>query len=192
MGKKSKRGRNRQKAQRKPAVPPAPSPRNTWKWLVPLSPTGWFWASVSLILALVGSYYLLRPQISVEPDAAIDPKQPVKTPFRITNSGQTSVYNLRRKCLIRSLESEESHASVRGVNSTDWKLPIPKLRSGESTSLFIPWYMTPVTPYTKGEIEVVVDYMAAIIPIHQEVRFRFETRRNANNEIMWYHKAISE
>jgi hypothetical protein len=157
-----------------------------------LSPTGWFWACVSLLLAFVGSYFLLRTQIEVEPDAALDPKQPMTTPFRITNNGVLPIYNVRRWCSVNRLQ-DAGGIEFDGFKFIDSGKPtIPRLDSGESTSVFVPISINFRTPYAFGDIEVVVEYSTAILKTHQERHFRFEMRKDVNNEIRWYHKASSE
>jgi hypothetical protein len=200
MGKKSKKGRNRQETQQIQVAPPTPPRKGILRWLRVLSPTGWFWTSVSLFVALVGSYYLLRPQIEVEPDTALDPKQPMTTPFRITNRGVLPIYNVRKECGVKKLETDQStnqRFTMSELSIIDDTEPvIPRLDGGESTSVFIPGehfpFVTPDHPIVSGDIDVVVDYTTAIVRIHRKQYFRFETRKDINNEIRWYHKASSE
>ena len=199
MGKKAKKGHDRQKPPPKQAEAPTLPHRGIWRWLRVLSPTSWLCASVSLILALIGSYYLLRPQIEVEPDTAIDPKQPMTTPFRITNRGVLPIYNVRKECGTTKLATDQSanqRFTISGItfrDSTD--STIPRLDSGESTSVSFRPVMFPIMsghPIESGDIDVVVEYTTAIIGIHKKQSFRFETRKDVNNEIRWYHKASSE
>lgn len=187
----NKKKHNRQKSLPKQAVIPPPR-KGILRWLRVLSPTGWLCASVSLALTLIGSYYLLRPQITVDPDTAIDSKTPMTTPFRVTNSGQLSLYNVRRWCHIINLHNVEGG----GYHDFSFKnigLPaIPELRPGESTSVFIPVEPLFTSPMIDGDIEVIVNYTTPIIKTTQERRFRFQTRTDINKEVRWYHKASSE
>jgi len=199
MGKKAKKGRSRQKPPTKQIEATTPSRRGIWRCLYVLSPTGWLCASVSLGLALVGSYYLLRPQIEVEPDTAIDPKQPMTTPFRITNRSVLPIYNVHKECGITKLATDQSanqRLTMSGFSFTDATEPtIPRLDEGESTSVFIHiehLAAIPGHPIESGDIDVVVEYTTAIIGLHKKQFFRFETRKDVNNEIRWYHKASSE
>ena len=200
MGKKNKRRRSQAKQPARQTPLQAPPRRGISRVVGALSPTGWFWASVSLLLAIVGSYYLLRPQIEVEPDAAINPAQPMTTPFRITNRSVLPIYGVRKWCGIKKLESDQSamqRVSYSNLGFIDETEPtIPRLDSGESTSVFIHAEHFPVSiagqPIVNGDIDVVVDYVTAILKIHREQIFRFETRKDVNNEVRWYHKASSE
>ncbi|MGD0536320.1 MAG: hypothetical protein ABSC03_01615 [Verrucomicrobiota bacterium] len=192
MARKNKKGHNRQKPPPTQAAPLGPQRRGILRRIAGLlSPTRLLCASVSLILTLVGSYYLLRPQITVEPDSAIDPTELMNTPFRITNSGQTPIYGLIRRCFIRHLDAAGGHVNWYGpgIAVVDSYPAIPELVPGESTSLSNP---VRIMKIENADIEVVLDYTAAIIPIHQQRHFRFVTKHGPNGEIMWFHKSLSE
>ena len=200
MGNKNKKGRNRQKPQTKQGLSQAQPRQGIWRWLQVLSPTGWVCASVSLALALVGSYYLLRPQIEVEPDTAIDPKQPITTPFRITNRGVLPIYKVRKWCAVHRLETAQdipqrvTISDMGFLNATEQV--ISRLDAGESTSVSIQTTFAPfqfiAAPYVSGDIEVMVEFNTAITGTHEKRHYRFETRKDIKNEIGWYHKASSE
>ena len=148
---------------------------------------------MTLVFTLIGGYCLLRPDIEVEPDIAIDPRQAIINPFKVTNIGQLPIYDVRCQCFLRGLVSEGSGTSMIGpATFDDLRHIIPKMIHGESTSVPVPIFFQPKTPFTKGDIDVVVVYSTAIIPLHQERHFRFEIRQGANDEFMWFHKAISE
>jgi len=200
MAKKHNKGRSQRKTPLKSAaVQPSPQ-KGIWRVLQILSPTGLFWATVSLIAALISSYFLLRPQIEVEPDIAIDPKQPMTTPFRITNRGVLPIYNVHKECGITKLNTGENgqpQVNLFKFSFRDTTDPyIPRLDEGESTSVLIrdghfP-FIVPGKPFECGDIDVVVEYTTAIIGFRKKQSFRFETRRDVNNEVRWYHKASSE
>jgi hypothetical protein len=146
---------------------------------------------VTLFFTLVGGYCLLRPQIVVEPDATLDAAQIMITRFKITNSGQTPLYNLKRQLFPRQLRSDHINwYSQPGATAVIDSYPaIPVLGSGESTSVSNPFLVMGIT---NGDVEIALDYTTAIIPIHQTKRYRFVTGRAQNGDIMWFHKAISE
>ena len=200
MGKRSKKRRSQVKLRAKESVVQAPPRRGIFGRIANLlSPTGWLCASVSLMLALIGSYYLFRPQIEVEPDTALNPRQPMTTPFRITNRSVLPIYNVHKECGISELASDQSvnqRFTVSGLTFTDATEPtIPRLDDGESTSVFFHTdrlAVLPGHPIESGDIDVVVEYTTAILRIHKKQIFRFETRKDVNNEVRWYHKSSSE
>lgn len=201
MGKKNKKRRSQKKFRAKETVAQVPPRRGIFGRIACLlSPTGWFCTLVSLVLALIGSYFLLRPQIDVEPDTALNPVQPMTTPFRITNRSVLPVYSVKKWCGIKKLQTDQTaqqRLSISNLGFIDATEPaIPRLDSGESTSVFIHVEHLPISissqPIVSGDIEVVVDYVTAILRTHREQIFRFETRKDANNEVRWYHKASSE
>ena|ERR1051326_2572999 len=50
-----------------------------------LSPTGWLWASVLLLLALFAAYYQFESKVSLEPEPALKSESIISTPFRVKN-----------------------------------------------------------------------------------------------------------
>lgn len=54
-----------------------------------------FWAYVGPIISLIGCYFLLAPQISVEPTVNLDPSQSLSTQLLIKNTGHVPIYNIR-------------------------------------------------------------------------------------------------
>lgn len=165
-----------------------------------LSPTNCFWASVCLVLTLVGAYYLLRPQLEIEPDNATDPKRPMTTPFRITNRSVLPIYDVRKQCGVNTLATDLSATSgfrLSGLSLVDALEPaIPRLEPGESTSVYFQERRLPFIvagqPIIEGDICVVVRYRTALLNRHCQQVVRFETRRDQNGESRWYHKAVSE
>ncbi|VTZ50324.1 hypothetical protein MPC4_220054 [Methylocella tundrae] len=57
-----------------------------------------FWAFAGPILTLTSAWFLLSPQISIEPSVNLDPSQPVATQFLITNRGHVPVYDVHFGC----------------------------------------------------------------------------------------------
>src|ERR1700687_4130763 len=53
-----------------------------------------FWAYAGPIVSLIGFYFLLAPQISVEPTISLDPTQTLSTQLLIKNVGHVPVYNI--------------------------------------------------------------------------------------------------
>jgi hypothetical protein len=56
------------------------------------------WAVVGPLIALVGFYFLLRPQISIEPGANLDPSKPFGTLFLVKNTGHIPIYDVQFTC----------------------------------------------------------------------------------------------
>jgi hypothetical protein len=57
---------------------------------------GWkgFWAFAGPTVSLVGFFFLLAPQISVEPSVNLDPAQTLSTQLLIKNTGRVPIHNI--------------------------------------------------------------------------------------------------
>jgi hypothetical protein len=198
MGEKGKIRGNRQKplpiqAARQP--PPRKSILRRIAYL--LSPTGWFWTSVSLVLAIVGSYFLFRTHIAIDPDVSLNPSDAGATLFRFTNQGVLPVYDLKRDLSVNYMRNPTYNANMVHVRIINFSHPVKKLSSGESTTLSIPnaeGLLRPAgghMPYTEADIKIDYSYKDVCAFLHSN-SVRFQAVTGTDHVIHWFHKAIDE
>jgi hypothetical protein len=85
--------RKRKPAQTPPKSEPAkeapPRRHKLWRaWQIA-------WGIFGPPVALTGLFFLLRPQVTIEPSVNLDPGQPLATQFLISNRGHVPIYNVR-------------------------------------------------------------------------------------------------
>ena len=193
MSKKKSRNqrkvRHSRKAKKPQAAPKAPrKPRRVVK------------AIASAILALMGllSVVTYLPRLTIDPGVVLDPCNPLKTTFRISNDGYFSVSRIRYKfAMLHLVSTSETGLDVRMhgrnvfVMSSDVQIPL--LQRNEKASLVCPPTFTQLTQDTSQcEIEIVVEYRPFIWPLTKERRYRFEARMDSNRHWQWIEKATSE
>ena len=158
--------------------------RLSWLW----SPSGAFWTSVALLCAIVGTYYLFKSSVSLEPDIPIDSERALTFPFRVTNEGVLPIYSVTRSLPVHQLINP-SGGGLFDLTLTDTTAPIPKLSHKESFTISINLASFP--PRTTGDVEIQIDYNT-LIGRHTSELFRFVARVRADGTVYWYHKALSE
>lgn len=168
-----------------------------WQWQEILSPKGWFWALVSLALSAVSAYFLLRPQIAVDPDISPNPKDASATFFRFTNQGVLSVYDFKRSLSINYLRNPAHSNKMENVRIINSSPVIKELSSGESTTLNIPTgeeIFRPASGHTQyTEADVKIDYFYKDFCSFRHTKsVRFQAILGSDEIVHWFHKAISE
>lgn len=194
MSKKNKKGGSRQsgKTKRKQRQI-SPKTSILRRIAFHLSPTGWFWASVGLMLSFVGSYFLLRTQVSIEPDVSLDPSNAGATLFRFTNQGVLPIYDIHRDLTAKSLGDPARNNWLNNANIKNTPPNIKKLSSGESTTINIPILGLPIQlpKYTQGEVVLDFSYKDWIGITHNKPE-RFQCLLGTDGAVHWFHKAIDE
>ncbi len=56
------------------------------------------WAILGPCIALTGFFFLLKPQVEIDPSVNLDPAEPLATQFLISNKGHVPVYNIQFGC----------------------------------------------------------------------------------------------
>lgn len=160
-----------------------------------LSPTGWFCASVGLILSFVGSYFLLVSKVSVDADVSLDPKNAAATLFRFTNQGVLPVYDLNRGITVHYLRDSVTKGTIEN-SLADPPLPAPnvhELSSGESTTLSIPLpFSVGRGKYTEADIQIDYSYTTFLTRHVCYNHVRFQAITGVDGIVHWFHKAINQ
>ena len=160
-----------------------------------LSPQGLFWSSVSLVLGLVGTYFLFRATVSIEPDTPIATSAAINVPFKVTNDSVLPIYSLIASCEINSLRFSGVGGAYRiGLRSD--VVEVHKLGPKESSSIMTHAQQilgqTPGESVTGGDIIVTLQFTTSIIHWRLTVKRRFEGRIAEDGKLRWYHKAEKE
>ena len=191
MTTKSRKQRNlkRRLELQKQNPPKIPAWRRFLKTL--LTPAGGFWTAVALSMTMLGTYYLFQPKVSVEPDNPLDPRQPLLTPFKITNESALSIYRVNKELFLHKLLNDVG-GGLENMGYVEEKSPeIPILASKESTTIAIKPNMF-TNAWDSADLEVIVSYKTAILRRAKRESFRFVTRKLSDGTTRWYHKAVSE
>jgi hypothetical protein len=140
------------------------------------------------MMTVVGTYFLLHPNVSVEPDTTVDPMLPMLTPFRVTNEGVLPIYDVKWSIEMNDVATY-NHNIFRNITSINRENKVYKLASKEATAVSI----EPVifAHFSGGDIVIVVTYRTIIGIACTEV-FRFATKAVSEGGVRWYHKAMSE
>jgi hypothetical protein len=157
-----------------------------------MSPSGIFWTFASLVLSGLALYVVFKAKVSIEPDTPILAKEAIQIPINITNNSILPVYSLQLDCIIISIGGgnpgwvlDNSHMIVDSV--------IPKLESGETTSIHARSNLVSGAPVTHGDIVFVVKYTPSILWWRRlKAINRFEATIDEDGKLRWYHKARSE
>lgn len=161
MGKKTKKGLSRQKSQTKPMPPQPEPPRGRNKIIALLAPTGWFWATVSLLLAFVGAYYLLKPKIMVALEDMLESHNAFTARFEIINDGALSIYNVKNFSVWKDLDSS-SAAEIEFADTNSW----PELKSGSKTTFHFDEFqiggLRPIADAPNYHIQIGIIYKPAL------------------------------
>ena len=191
---KNKRKKPKPTRQKKISKAPVTSPKK--KKIFPF-----LWKAFTcfaVILGVVVALYALYPKLSVEPDSYLDPKNPLKTLFRITNEGFLPLYNVK---ILSAIHEVKSKGEQRMSGSSDYKSrffnPIhvaDKISYGESDTAFcalgglkIPFSVD----YT--DMAIIVEFSPPLFPFwRMERTFPFTTQKNIDGDVILVHRPINK
>ena len=133
------------------------------------------------------------PKPTVASSAALNPADPLSTPFVISNNGSLPMHDVSFRCVIRNLESESHGRFVAPAGAIPTDFVIRTMHSGESATVGCPFqWMKLTTPLAAGDIEIVVVYRPDWWPWRREKPFRFATARYSDGTLHWLPRALSE
>jgi hypothetical protein len=196
MSKKNKKGGSRQKSPRAQTGLQPPPRKGILRCAASLlSPTGLFWTSVSLIVTILSAYFLLRVQVSVEPDVSLDPSNPNATLFRITNQGVLKIYDFTRDVVDMSMRDASGNTIASGLQMVNWEPAVKELASTESTTITLPTYISPLGPqraalnirYKDCDVTISCAYRDFLGFSHHK-SIRFQCIVGTDGLAHWYHE----
>jgi len=150
-------------------------------------------SGIALLLGIIGTYYSFSPKLFVDSKESLDPSNIFATPFSIKNESLLSLYNVYVQILILKAEAPESGgASIHGTTTAGFIPTIPKLKSGETTTVFVNFPISFMTPIKDADVEIKVAYRPALLWFRKEKAFRFSTAKLGEGARHWVQRATSE
>jgi len=146
----------------------------------------WSWKKIIGILgggALLLSIYASIPKVVVEPGLIISPHNPFNTSFKITNNGFLPVKDLDFEYFFK--EMKIFNVKFRGGTFRPKDNLIPKLKAGESTTIFINENIIPKGIPTSAEILIKIKFRLYLIPVKFKDQYRFKTIINNKGYSDW-------
>jgi hypothetical protein len=151
---------------------------------------------IAVFVTLLGAYYAFSPKLLVTPSEPFDPANPFATSFDIRNDGLLNVYEIKSqlRVLKLSLKDEKGQKvdTPPGVIIRTSHPSIPRLASGETTSIFLVPPTSAGNGYLHIDLELVLFYQPALIPFEITKISRFITERASDGSWKWMKKAVSE
>jgi hypothetical protein len=146
----------------------------------------WSWKKVFAILggvSLLFSIYASIPKVIVAPGLIISPHNPFNTSFTITNNGFLPVKDLDFEYFF--IEMKIFNVKFRGGTFRPKNNHIPKLKAGETTTVFINENIIPKGIPTSAEIMIKFRFKLYLIPVEFEEQYRFKTVKNNDGYSNW-------
>ncbi|MEO6780157.1 MAG: hypothetical protein ABI407_03790 [Bradyrhizobium sp.] len=134
---------------------------------------GWkeFWAFAGPLISVVGLYFWLRPQITVEPSVNLDPSQTLSTQLLIKNVGHVPIYNVRFGFALGG-----GHVYIGRMTRGDNLKPIALLSAGTAVTRALASESIDVQA---PDVILNVTYVWPIIGKETTVPFHFSIKRGA-------------
>jgi len=188
---KTTKAKQRQKRKQSQEIKPAHSPKSLWAKIF-----SWAWKVFAGIAVILGVYNALHPRVSVLPSTYLDPSDPLKALFEVTNEGLLSLYNVKVSCAIERVTLLTGLKIVGGPNfSTHLFNPIhssKEIASGESDTVYCPLGALKLpSPVDSAEIAIVVDYSSLGIHWPNKV-YPFTTQRDINGQLHWIKRPLKK
>lgn len=197
MSKKSRRYKEESKPlKRKETTPKKMSTQlchHTLQWL-----KKWFldaWkaiVSASVVLTIIVAWLSLSPSITVVPTRTLDLKDPLATPFVITNESMLPIHSVEILCGINEIRFAAMHSSVKSLSLGYVKPPIRILHHKEQSTFLCPPAITYETPLDFGDITIDVSYCPSFIFWRRRYSARFVTEKDVTGIVHWYPKPLQD
>jgi len=146
----------------------------------------WSWKRIVALLAglsVILSIYASIPKVVVSPGLIISPYNPFNTSFKITNNGFLPVKDLDFEYFFK--EMKIFNVKFRGGTFRPKNNYIPKLKAGETTTIFINENIIPKGIPTSAEIMIKFRFGLYLIPVKFEEQYRFKTVKNNKGNSEW-------
>lgn len=184
------RRRKHKPAKRRPKQQPQEQPRR--RWFLPSLSRGWkIFGGVVLLLSAVALFLQLAPRVTVSPAPSLDPSKPFNNPFVISNEGYLPIYDVTFRCRIREVRDEGNARIIAPRGTSDMSVR-PTLRVTEKSTIVCPFPFNFEHPLVGADIEIIVEYRPAFLFWRSEQSFRFGTAKNAEGNLIWFSRSVSE
>jgi hypothetical protein len=133
-----------------------------------------FWAYAGPILTMIGVWFILSPQISVEPSVNLDPSQPLATQFLVCNRGHVPVNHVSFDCAIgvgggHIGELDMNSKFIQPIATMHAGLCVPRACAERSADIQTP------------RISIAIHYEWPIIGKRQSETFYFSIRKGVSS-----------
>jgi hypothetical protein len=154
------------------------------------------WKIFGIAAVVVGFLAILYPKISVSPATSLDMKNPLLTPFIISNDGNIPINNVRFKLGVQKISWKdgkkitlEPNFSSHFLNPND---TVSELLPAEKYSVLSPLTLEGKDVVEFADIAIIVEFKPFILPIKMTRTFRFITTKSSDNKLYWYPQPVSK
>ena len=183
------RKRNRQKNKGQVVNKPT-----TQSLLHPLKVLVQFWKPiyvfVSVVLGMFVTILTLSPSVTVAPTQTLNLRDPLATPFIITNESLLAIHSVEISCGINKISSSAMNSSVENLSLGYAKPPIAILNQKEQNTFLCPPTFKFESPIDIGDITVDITYRPDFLFWHQNHSSRFVTGKDSSGVVHWYPKPL--
>lgn len=186
MSKKSRRKKRSERTNKKPS---------TQLRLHPLKWLKHFWKSivfVSVVLTILVSFLSLSPSVTVALSQTLDLKDPMATPFVITNESLLPIHSVEILCGINKIYSSTMNSGVEKLSLGYAKPPISILYHKEQNTFLCPPTFKFKNPIDIGDITVDISYRPDFLFWRKNHSSRFVTGKDSSGIVHCYPKPVSE
>ena len=184
----SKKSRRQNRRERTPKISQEPQQILRPKWI----DRPWrLIVAVSVILTIIVSFLSLSPSIVVLPAQPLDIKDPMTTPFVVTNESLLPIHSVEILCGVNKVYSSKMTSGVESLSLGYAKPPISIILHKEQETFFIPPIFNFKAPIDTGDITVDISYRPDFLFWRKHHSIRFVTVKDSSGIVRWYPKPLS-
>ena len=160
-----------------------------------------FFSIVINALALWGiflsTWVVINPRISVYPSVALDPTNPVFTPFIVDNQGYLAIHDVKFSCSMKHLKLP-GEITIIGLGDYTNRFSNPKhvanvIAPGEKYSEFLPFTGLEHNTFENADIAIVLNYkLRNWFPWTHEALYRFVSTQAKDGHWYWLPEPINK
>ncbi len=146
---------------------------------------------------LVTTCVAVTPRVFVYPSVALDPANPVFTPFVVRNQGYLSIYDVKVSCAIKDIEFD---TGMHFTGGPDYKSRLQGsrhvasvIRAGEDYAEFLPLTGLKLSPIKNGDIAIVVTFRPIKwLPCRRQRLHRFVVQAGKDGQRHWLPQPVDK
>jgi hypothetical protein len=153
---------------------------------------------ISVLMTIIGTIYAFSTRVSISSDVTLDPSDPFRTPFVISNDSYLPISDVTFSCKASNIQPNEfvdafpPDQEGRVPRLGEWSLkPGPRyvadyLQPNEKRSFECLSIIGLLKhPITNASVEIFITYRPLWILWKQERQFKFDTQRNKDGQLVW-------
>jgi hypothetical protein len=143
-----------------------------WKWLV----------AILTILGGIATVNALRYDVSIDPYASFNPKEPLETRFVLANQGPYSIYSVTYQCEFPDMKllGVNPNINLAGTEIVAFEEPAMEARGKISLRC-----ESPMTPADGSILQIRVSYRPSSWPLRTEGSSAFMLKRDSAGNVVW-------